>query len=162
MQNNKSSRFLAQADAIELYCKAKIDYHPENCVGILAMGSRVYILVQPTRDLEKIMSSIGGACVDNDSMHFLDALERADQFFQNKMLDKRLVVFAGGPIFWFKYHIKELATKLKVKGVAVDVVNFGDKLGPQVGIRMGPWDPSWNDNNFDYHTSNNCATNIIP
>ncbi|GKC18328.1 26S proteasome non-ATPase regulatory subunit 4 [Tanacetum coccineum] len=112
------------------------------------MGSRVNILVQPTRDLEKIMSSIQGARVDNDSMQFLDALESADHFFENKMLDKRLVVFAGGPIFWFKYHIKELATKLKVKGVAVDVVNFGDKLGPQVGVRMGPWDPSWNDNNI--------------
>ncbi|GKC17155.1 26S proteasome non-ATPase regulatory subunit 4, partial [Tanacetum coccineum] len=110
-----------------------LNFHPENYVSILAMGNTVDFLVRPTRDLEKIMSRIRGAGVDNDSMRFLDALERADQFFEKQMLDKRLVVFAGGPIYWFQYDITEIAKKLKMKGVAVDVVNFGDKHGPQVG-----------------------------
>ncbi|GKA65025.1 26S proteasome non-ATPase regulatory subunit 4 [Tanacetum coccineum] len=121
MGDNKSPRFLAQADAIELYCKEKIDFHPENCVGILAMGHNVYNLVRPTRDLQKIMSSI------------YDALRRADEFLGNHMMYKRIVVFAGGPVYWFKGQLIGIGTNLKEKGVAVDVINFGDKDGPRSG-----------------------------
>ncbi|GJT15380.1 26S proteasome non-ATPase regulatory subunit 4, partial [Tanacetum coccineum] len=92
-------------------------FHPENCVGILAMGDTVYDLVKPTRDLQKIMSSIHGALIDNDSMSILDALERA-QFVGNNMMYKRIVIFAGG---------------LK-RRVAVDVINLGDKDGPRAGV----------------------------
>ncbi|GKB23797.1 26S proteasome non-ATPase regulatory subunit 4, partial [Tanacetum coccineum] len=71
-------------------------FHPENCVGILAMGDTVYDLVKPTRDIQKIMSSIHGALIDNDSMSILDALERANQFLGNNIMYKRIVVFVGG------------------------------------------------------------------
>ncbi|GKG22751.1 26S proteasome non-ATPase regulatory subunit 4, partial [Tanacetum coccineum] len=71
-------------------------FHPENCVGVLAMGSSFRNVVEPTRDLRKIMSSIHGARVDSDHMHILDALRRADQFLGNNMMFKRIVVFAGG------------------------------------------------------------------
>nr|GEX68881.1 26S proteasome non-ATPase regulatory subunit 4 homolog [Tanacetum cinerariifolium] len=136
MQNNRSPRFLAQAEAIQLYCKEKIDFHPENRVGILAMGDKVNKLVEPTRDLQKIMSSIHGAQVDNDSMSIFDALAMADEFLGKNIMYKRIVVFAGGPVYWFKHDLGENGMKLKEKGVAVDVVNFGDKIGPKAGLAI--------------------------
>ncbi|GJZ66386.1 26S proteasome non-ATPase regulatory subunit 4 [Tanacetum coccineum] len=107
----------------------------ENRVGILAMGDEVYKFVEPTRDLQKIMSSIHGARVDNDSMSILDVLEMADEFLGNNIMYKRIVVFAGGLVYWFKHQLRGIGTNLKEKGVAVDVINFGDKDGPRAGRR---------------------------
>ena len=47
---------------------------------------------------------------------------------------------AFSPVYWFKHDLKKIGMKLKEKGVAVDVVNFGDKNGPKVGRR-----PMWRD-----------------
>ena len=38
------------------------------------------------------------------------------------------------PVYYFKHDLKEIGTKLKAKGVAVDVINFGDKDGPRAGV----------------------------
>jgi hypothetical protein len=37
-------------------------------------------------------------------------------------------------VYWFKHDLKEIGKKLKAKGVAVDVINFGDKDGPRAGV----------------------------
>ncbi|GJV58009.1 26S proteasome non-ATPase regulatory subunit 4 [Tanacetum coccineum] len=109
------------------------------------MGDTVYDLVKPTRDLQKIMSSIHGARIDNDSMSILDALEMADEFLGNNIMYNRIVVFAGGPVYWFKHQLRGIGTKLKEKGVAVDVINFGDKDGPRAG-RCEDWRDVFKDN----------------
>lgn len=142
MCHNESSQFLAQAEAIELYCKEKIDFHPENCVGILAMGGFAHKLLQPTRDLPRIMSRIYGTRVNSDSdMRILEALDTADYVLENIMLDKkRIVVFVGGPACWLRDSLRGFGMKLKEKGVAVDVVNFGKENGPKIdGLQASLW-----------------------
>ncbi|GKF33037.1 26S proteasome non-ATPase regulatory subunit 4, partial [Tanacetum coccineum] len=47
---------------------------------------------------------------------------------------KRIVIFAGGPVYWFKHDLIEIGMKFKEKGVAVDVINLGDKDGPRAGV----------------------------
>ncbi|GJU14868.1 26S proteasome non-ATPase regulatory subunit 4 [Tanacetum coccineum] len=75
-----------------------------------------------------------GARVDTDHMSILDALRRADEFLGNDMMYKRIVVFAGGPVYWFKGQLIGIGTNLKEKGVVVDVINFGDKDRPRSPI----------------------------
>ncbi|GJU02327.1 26S proteasome non-ATPase regulatory subunit 4, partial [Tanacetum coccineum] len=45
------------------------------------------------------------------------------------------------PVYWFKDNLIEIGTKLKKTGVAVDVVNFGDKDGPKGGVLFEPYVP---------------------
>nr|GEZ58980.1 hypothetical protein [Tanacetum cinerariifolium] len=76
------------------------------------------------------------AQVDNDSMSIFDALAMADEFLGKNIMYKRIVVFAGGPVYWFKHDLRAIGMKLKEKGVAVDVVNFGEKNGPKAGLAI--------------------------
>ncbi|GKG27892.1 26S proteasome non-ATPase regulatory subunit 4, partial [Tanacetum coccineum] len=48
---------------------------------------------------------------------------------------------AFSPVYWFKDNLIEIGTKLKKTGVAVDVVNFGDKDGPKGGVLFEPYVP---------------------
>ena len=49
------TRFLAQADAVNLLAGAKTQHHPENTVGVMSMaGKTPRVLVTPTPDLGKV------------------------------------------------------------------------------------------------------------
>ncbi|GKA51626.1 26S proteasome non-ATPase regulatory subunit 4 [Tanacetum coccineum] len=137
MLHHKSNQFLAQAEAIKLYCKEKFDLHPENCVGILPMGGFAQTFVAPTRDLPRIMSSTYGTRADMDiNMRILDALKNADRVLENIIRDKkRIVVFFGGLVpCGLKDSLREFGMKLSKKGVAVDVASFGGKNGPKIRV----------------------------
>ncbi|GKC24796.1 retrotransposon protein, putative, ty1-copia subclass, partial [Tanacetum coccineum] len=57
----KSDRFLDQVDAIELYCRKKLQSHPDNHVGIFATGLTGFgSVVEPTQHLSKIMDGVLG------------------------------------------------------------------------------------------------------
>ncbi|GJU92944.1 ribonuclease H-like domain-containing protein [Tanacetum coccineum] len=124
------------SDAVKTYKRRRHkfcdDYHPENCVGILAMGKEVYNVVdEPTRDLQMIMTRIHCLRVESDSMLILDALKRADEYIKMNKQQKRIVVFDGGPVYYIKHILEKIGKELKDQGVAVDVVNFGDHQGPK-------------------------------
>lgn len=119
----------AQAEAIALYCEEKIKAHPDNEVGLLAMGplqSTGY--VSPTRDLHRICYAVkallyyGQSCIP-----VINALI----FFDSSNLPKRrLLVFSGGRLSMDSAQLTCYATKFKAFDVAVDVVNFGVQRWP--------------------------------
>ncbi|GJT04274.1 26S proteasome non-ATPase regulatory subunit 4 [Tanacetum coccineum] len=58
---DRMDRFLDQADAIELYSEKKLKSHPDNLVGIFAMGATGFgSVVEPTQSLSKIMHGVLG------------------------------------------------------------------------------------------------------
>ncbi|PWA79543.1 26S proteasome non-ATPase regulatory subunit 4 [Artemisia annua] len=144
MKYSKSYEFLLQIDAIEVYCEKYLQSHPENYVGVLAMGGKnnrsaiddrvfssyqTYVVVEPTKDLSLIMSRVRGFVNVGGDTLLVTAL-MTGLFHLNKKhenLLKRLVVFAGGPLGDTDNQYTKLGTKLKERSVAVDVVNFGDQ-----------------------------------
>ncbi|GKB97179.1 reverse transcriptase domain-containing protein, partial [Tanacetum coccineum] len=118
--------------------------HPENYVGILAMGGKnnhyamdnrafllyqAIVVVEPTKDLPLIMSRVRGFVDVGGDTLLVYALLRSSYYLitKHEHLLKRLVVFAGGPIRDRGNQYTKIGTELKERGIAVDVVNFGDQ-----------------------------------
>eukprot|EP00850_Spirogloea_muscicola_P002431 SM000009S23560 [mRNA] locus=s9:718272:721298:+ [translate_table: standard] len=124
------TRFQAQADAVNLICGAKTQSNPENTVGILTMaGKGVRVLVTPTGDLGKILSSMQGLDIGGD-MHLTSGVQVAQlalKHRQNKNQRQRIVLFAGSPIMSAKEVLVAMGKKLKKNNVALDIVSFGEE-----------------------------------
>lgn len=134
MGHNQSHRFLEQADAIELYCKKKLRSHPDNHVGIFATAHTGFgTVVEPTRDLSKIMNGVCGFTLVGGYIHLKLAISLASYRCFNlirehkyKNLLKRILVFAGGYLYDDEVCVgRDLGCILSNLFIAVDVVNFG-------------------------------------
>ncbi|GKA53950.1 26S proteasome non-ATPase regulatory subunit 4 [Tanacetum coccineum] len=140
MEHYTSDRFLGQIDAIGVYCEKYLQTHPENYVGVLAMGGenppglplsfhsyRISDVVEPTKDLSLIMSRVRDFVNVGGSTLLVTPLTWGSYHLNEKYENhlKRMVVFAGGPIEDSHKEYTKLGTKLKERGVALDVVNFG-------------------------------------
>ncbi|CAI5462304.1 unnamed protein product [Closterium sp. Yama58-4] len=122
------SRFQAQADAINLICGAKTQSNPENTVGILTMaGKGVRVLVTPTADLGKILSTMHGLEVGGDTnlLSGLQVAQLALKHRQNKNQRQRIVLFIGSPVAADIETLVKAGKRLKKNNVALDVVSFG-------------------------------------
>nr|GFB12292.1 hypothetical protein [Tanacetum cinerariifolium] len=71
--------------------------------------------------------------------HRNEKLKRKLEYFRTESL--KFARARNCPVYWFKDSLIEIGTKLKKKGVAVDVVNFGDKNGPKGGVLFEPYVP---------------------
>ncbi|XP_076896647.1 26S proteasome non-ATPase regulatory subunit 4 homolog [Bidens hawaiensis] len=125
-----STRFQAQADAVNLICGAKTQSNPENTVGVLTMaGKGVRVLVTPTSDLGKILACMHGLEIGGE-MNLAAGIQVAQlalKHRQNKKQQQRIIVFAGGPVKYDKKVLEMIGKKLKKNSVALDVVNFGEE-----------------------------------
>eukprot|EP00271_Cylindrocystis_brebissonii_P005921 TRINITY_DN18342_c0_g1_i1.p1 TRINITY_DN18342_c0_g1~~TRINITY_DN18342_c0_g1_i1.p1 ORF type:complete len:485 (-),score=156.72 TRINITY_DN18342_c0_g1_i1:446-1900(-) len=122
------SRFQAQADAVSLICGAKTQSNPENTVGVLTMaGKGVRVLVTPTADLGKILSSLHGVEVAGETnlVSGVQVAQLALKHRQNKNQRQRIVLFAGSPVGSDADTLVRMGKKLKKNNVALDVVSFG-------------------------------------
>ncbi|PWA68914.1 26S proteasome non-ATPase regulatory subunit 4 [Artemisia annua] len=121
--------YKAQAKAIRLYCKEKIKAHPDNEVGLLAMGEiQGTGFVGPTRDLRGICSKLKGLLYLGQ---MCIPIGQALCFFLNSKLPKRrLLVFSGGRLSMDSDELEDFAARFKAYNVAVDVVNFGVQCCP--------------------------------
>ncbi|RXH75002.1 hypothetical protein DVH24_029723 [Malus domestica] len=124
------SRFLAQADAVNLICGAKTQSNPENTVGILTMaGKGVRVLVTPTSDLGKILACMHGLEIGGE-MNLAAGIQVAQlalKHRQNKKQQQRIIVFAGSTVKHDKKLLEMIGRKLKKNSVALDIVNFGEE-----------------------------------
>ncbi|CAN6563360.1 unnamed protein product [Malus baccata var. baccata] len=124
------SRFLAQADAVNLICGAKTQSNPENTVGVLTMaGKGVRVLVTPTSDLGKILACMHGLEIGGE-MNLAAGIQVAQlalKHRQNKKQQQRIIVFAGSPVKHEKKLLEMIGRKLKKNSVALDIVNFGEE-----------------------------------
>ncbi|KAL8123623.1 26S proteasome non-ATPase regulatory subunit 4 homolog [Apium graveolens] len=124
------TRFLAQADAVNLICGAKTQSNPENTVGVLTMaGKGVRVLVTPTSDLGKILACMHGLDIGGE-MNLAAGIQIAQlalKHRQNKKQQQRIIVFVGGPVKYDKKVLEMIGRKLKKNSVALDVVNFGEE-----------------------------------
>ncbi|GJR20992.1 26S proteasome non-ATPase regulatory subunit 4 [Tanacetum coccineum] len=133
MCHNRSDRFLDQVDAIELYCRKKLQSHPDNHVGIFATGLTGFgSVVEPTQHLSKIMDGVLGFTLVGGSTDLRAALNLArfrcfnlKKEHKKRNLRKRIFLFAGGPVDRFHYYSVELGEMLSEEGIALDVVNYG-------------------------------------
>ncbi|GAQ89627.1 26S proteasome non-ATPase regulatory subunit [Klebsormidium nitens] len=124
------SRFQAQADAVNLICGAKTQSNPENTVGLLTMaGKGVRVVVTPTPDLGKILSSMHGLEIEGvtNVPSGVQIAQLALKHRQNKNQRQRIVLFAGSPVDADKESLVRIGKKLKKNNVAVDIVNFGEE-----------------------------------
>eukprot|EP00897_Mesotaenium_endlicherianum_P000497 jgi/Mesen1/10448/ME000082S09953 len=124
------SRFQAQSDAVNLICGAKTQSNPENTVGVLTMGGKgVRVLVTPTADLGKILSSMHGVEVEGTSVitSAVQVAQLALKHRQNKNQRQRIVLFAGSPVSADADTLVRIGKKLKKNNVALDIVSFGDE-----------------------------------
>ncbi|GJP50339.1 hypothetical protein CLOM_g9468 [Closterium sp. NIES-68] len=118
------SRFQAQSDAINLICGAKTQSNPENTVGILTMaGKGVRVLVTPTADLGKILSTMHGLEVGGDTnlLSGLQVAQLALKHRQNKNQRQRIVLFIGSPVPADTDTLVKAGKRLKKNSVAPDI-----------------------------------------
>ncbi|KAL5224144.1 hypothetical protein ABZP36_010783 [Zizania latifolia] len=123
------SRFLAQADAVNLVCGVKTESNPENTVGLMAMaGKDVRVLVAPTSDVVKILFCMHGLEVEGEAnlTAAIQVAQLALKHRQNKNQHQRIVVFVGSPVRDEKNVLEEIGKKLKRNNVSLDVVDFGE------------------------------------
>lgn len=124
------SRFQAQADAVNLICGAKTQSNPENTVGVLTMaGKGVRVLVTPTADLGRILSSMHGLEIGGDTniLAGVQVAQLALKHRQNKNQRQRIVLFVGSPVGADSETLVRIGKKLKKNNVALDIVSFGEE-----------------------------------
>ncbi|PWA95216.1 eukaryotic translation initiation factor 3 subunit 7 (eIF-3) [Artemisia annua] len=123
--------FVNQIRAIELYCERKLKAHPDNLVGIFRMGELdLGFQLYPTKNFQ-LVKCVLKRFIPSSTRQNLDlllSLELCTEcWFDHKHLDKRIVVFAGGPC---KFPSKQLKASVKVlkegedTSVVIDVVDF--------------------------------------
>ena len=95
------SRFLAQADAVNLLAGAKTQSHPENTVGVLSMaGKTPRVLVTPTQDLGKVLNCMSDVEIESECNYAasIQIAQLALKHRQNKNQRQRIVIFVGSPL----------------------------------------------------------------
>jgi 26S proteasome regulatory subunit N10 len=125
------TRFLAQADAVNLLAGAKTQHHPENAVGVLAMGGAApRVLVTPTTDLGKVLGAMGELRIEGPGARLATAVQVAQlalKHRENKNQRQRIVVFVGSPLAETSEELVKIGKRLKKNNVAVDVIAFGSE-----------------------------------
>jgi len=121
------TRFEAQTDAANVISGAKTNVHPEATVGVMLMSPNPSILVTPTTDLGKVLSSISNVTISGEC-NFSSSLQIAQlslKHRENKRLAQRIVMFVGSPVTEEKEVLVKIAKNLKKNNVAVDIISFG-------------------------------------
>ncbi|GKD22317.1 26S proteasome non-ATPase regulatory subunit 4, partial [Tanacetum coccineum] len=125
------------ADAIELYCEKKLKFHPDNLVGIFAMGATGFGSV-PTQSLSKIMHGVLGVTLVGAHTTLRHALGLAQfRCFDFKNLLKRIVAFSGGHVYQYRSYSSDLGATLSQAAIGLDVVNYGTQQGEKTRILNG-------------------------
>mmetsp|Transcript_5581 Transcript_5581/g.10552 ORF Transcript_5581/g.10552 Transcript_5581/m.10552 type:complete len:449 (+) Transcript_5581:56-1402(+) len=123
------SRMEAMKDAANLVSNSKMQSNPENTVGVMSFAGRnPELLVSPTDDMGKIMSSIHDVKLFGN-LSFADGVQVAYlalKHRRNKNGGQRIVLLVGSPIEDDAKTLKKVAGNLKKNNIAVDVVSIGE------------------------------------
>ncbi|CAI9099982.1 OLC1v1036886C1 [Oldenlandia corymbosa var. corymbosa] len=129
MTDYAPSRFNAQADTIDLISDSKFSADSGHQLGLLTMGSNrggVKLLVNPTNDLTELSTRLRDAEIGG-RMELATGLDVAQlPLNQNKNLRRRIIAFAGSHVHDMKKDLVTVGTNLKNKGIALDVISFGE------------------------------------
>jgi 26S proteasome regulatory subunit N10 len=132
------TRFGAQSDAVNVTVQTKIDSNAENAVGIMTMaGKGPEVLVTHTKEIGQIIGGVHAAGLkiggSIDIPTALNVAQLALKHRENKNQRQRVIVFAASPVETDQDTMVKLARKLKKNNIAVDIVAFGDAIGPEGG-----------------------------
>ncbi|CAM9433913.1 unnamed protein product, partial [Scytosiphon promiscuus] len=123
------TRMEAQHDAANLLCGSKTNSNPESTVGVLTMaGKGPELLVSPTDDMGKILSSLHGVSVHGKT-NFAAAIQIAQlalKHRRNKHGGQRIIIFVSSPIEDETKTLVKVGRLLKKNNVAADVVSMGE------------------------------------
>lgn len=122
------NRLEAQRDAAQCIARVKISSHPENSVGVLAMGpGGVKVLVSPTNDMGKLLASLSESALggEADIGAGVQVAKLALQHRKGKGA-QRIILFTGSPVENAEKEITKIAKQLKKNNVALDVVSIGE------------------------------------
>ncbi|PGH14662.1 hypothetical protein AJ80_05843 [Polytolypa hystricis UAMH7299] len=123
------TRFLAQADAINLIHNAKTQANPESSVGLMSMGGNgPEVLVTLTADIGKILEGLHRTKIRGTS-HLASSIQVAGLALKHrreKAQRQRIVVFTCSPIVEDEKTLVKLAKRMKKYNVSIDFIAFGD------------------------------------
>eukprot|EP00903_Cladosiphon_okamuranus_P005841 g5782.t1 len=123
------TRMEAQHDAANLLCGSKTNSNPESTVGVLSMaGKAPELLVSPTDDMGKILSSLHGVSVHGKT-NFAAGIQVAQlalKHRRNKHGGQRIIIFVSSPIEDETKTLVKVGKMLKKNNVAADVVSMGE------------------------------------
>jgi len=123
------TRLQAQSEAVSSIADLKIKSNLETKVGVLSMaGHRIEVHVSPTRDIGKIMNSIGKSIQPYGKCNFIGGMKTAQLALKkrvNKNQQQRIIVFVGSPVEDDIKELEKLGKQLKKNSVVVDIINFG-------------------------------------
>eukprot|EP00752_Nemacystus_decipiens_P018206 g16335.t1 len=123
------TRMEAQHDAANLLCGSKTQSNPESTVGVLSMaGKGPELLVSPTDDMGKILSSLHGVSVHGKT-NFAAGIQIAQlalKHRRNKHGGQRIIIFVSSPIEDETKTLVKVGKMLKKNNVAADVVSMGE------------------------------------
>jgi len=122
------SRMEAQRDAAQCIARVKTNSHPENSVGVLAMGpGGVKVLVSPTNDMGKLLASLSESTLGGkaDIGAGVQVAKLALQHRKGRGA-QRIIVFVGSPVENGDKELTKIAKQLKKNNVAIDIVSIGE------------------------------------
>lgn len=123
------TRLQAQTEAINYIADIKIKSNRETIVGVLSMaGHRIEVHSSPTRDIGKIMNSLGKTIQPYGTCNFIGGMKTAQLALKkrvNKHQQQRIIIFVGSPIEDEIKDLEKLGKQLKKNSVVVDIINFG-------------------------------------
>jgi 26S proteasome regulatory subunit N10 len=106
--------------------------NPENSVGVLCMASvgkvaGAKVLVSPTDDMGKILSSLHDAPV-RGRVNFVESVQVAQlalKHRRNKNGSQRIILFVGSPLDADEASLVKAGKQLKKNNIAVDIILLG-------------------------------------
>lgn len=93
------------------------------------MNTRPSLLVTPTNDLGKLLSSLSKTTIGGtiDLSTSISIAQLALKHRENKNQRQRIVVFVGSPLEETQDALVKLGKKLRKNNVVIDIVTFGDE-----------------------------------
>ncbi|PWA61581.1 dehydroascorbate reductase 2 [Artemisia annua] len=129
MENTESPMFKEQLEAIELYCDNIFKSNSETVVGVFGMADlNLHTMIRPTKNIRAIKRAIDGAIIGGN-LRLLPAATRAHFHWFSRYhtdLQKRIVFFAGGPLYSPLGEGRALGMRMRKINVRCDVISFGD------------------------------------
>lgn len=122
------SRMEAQRDAAQCIARVKTNSHPENSVGVLAMGpGGVKMLVSPTNDMGKLLAALSESTLggEADIGAGVQVAKLALQHRKGRGA-QRIIIFVGSPVENGEKELTKIAKQLKKNNVAIDIVSIGE------------------------------------
>jgi len=123
------TRLETQSEACNLVCGVKTSQHPESSVGLVSMaGERVDVLLSPTSDLGKLISSLPKIEIDGhtDFVRGIQTAQMALKHRQNKNQRQRIIAFVCSPLNASIKQLETLGRGLKKNNVSLDVISLGE------------------------------------